>query len=219
MGAFNRTSEQKRQHRERAQPFHRQKYGLLEKKKDYVLRAKDYSDKQARLKALRSKAASKNEDEFNFGMIKGRTRNGVATRDRGNTALSQEQVKVLKSQDSKYINLVASVESRKLEKSRDHIQPADRSRVVFGEEEGDGAAGAPNHKMGGEPVQVSDVESKAKAARAREAAARTARLEKIQLLAKESQLQKNLAGKGARHRVGTDDQGTPKYKWKAERKR
>ena len=213
MGAFNRTSEQKRQHRERAQPFHRQKYGLLEKKKDYVLRAKDYSDKQARLKALRSKAATKNEDEFNFGMVRGRTRNGIATKDRGNTALSMDQVKVLKSQDSKYINYVASIESKKLEKARDHIQPADRSRVVYGGDDDDDEG----TEVG--PVQVSEVESKAKAARAREAAARTARLDKIQLLAKESQLQKNLAGRGARQRVGTDEQGTSKYKWKAERKR
>lgn len=219
MGAFNRTSEQKRQHRERAQPFHRQRYGLLEKKKDYVLRARDYADKQRRLRALRGKAATKNEDAFDFRMIKARTRNGIETRDRGNTALTQEQAKVLKSQDAKYINMVASVEKKKMEKQRDHIQPATRSRVVYEAVDDDTPGDAVPAATAGQPVQVSSVEAKAKAARARESAARAARLERIELLAKESQLQKNLAGKGARVRVGTDQQGTPKYKWKSERKR
>lgn len=42
--------------------------GLLEKHKDYVLRARDYNKKQKRLRALQLKAAFKNPDEFYFKM-------------------------------------------------------------------------------------------------------------------------------------------------------
>lgn len=61
-----------RAHRERAQPAKRAKLGLLEKHKDYVERARNYHRKQDALKALRTRAANRNPDEFHFGMIKSR---------------------------------------------------------------------------------------------------------------------------------------------------
>jgi hypothetical protein len=47
---------------------------VLEKHKDYVLRAKDYHSKQERLKAFREKAYFKNPDEFYFKMINSKTK-------------------------------------------------------------------------------------------------------------------------------------------------
>jgi U3 small nucleolar RNA-associated protein 11 len=68
---------QRRNHKERAQPAGRKHLGLLEKHKDYVLRAKDYHRKEKHLQVLREKAAFRNPDEFYFGMIRSRTKVGV----------------------------------------------------------------------------------------------------------------------------------------------
>ena len=47
--------------------------GILEKHKDYVLRARDYHSKQERINRLREKAATRNKDEFYFAMNKQKT--------------------------------------------------------------------------------------------------------------------------------------------------
>ena len=68
-----RNSLHRRNHKERSQLSHRQRFGILEKHKDYVLRARDYHSKQDRVKRLRQKAADRNKDEFYFGMNRERT--------------------------------------------------------------------------------------------------------------------------------------------------
>jgi U3 small nucleolar RNA-associated protein 11 len=65
---------QRRNHKERGQLASREKLGLLEKKKDYLQRAKDYHGKQKRLKALREKALFRNPDEFYYKMINTQTK-------------------------------------------------------------------------------------------------------------------------------------------------
>jgi U3 small nucleolar RNA-associated protein 11 len=69
-----RNSLYRRTHKERSQPARRARLGLLEKHKDYILRARDYHSKQDRIKRLRQKAADRNKDEFYFAMTKERTR-------------------------------------------------------------------------------------------------------------------------------------------------
>ncbi|KAH7665023.1 Small-subunit processome Utp11 protein [Dioscorea alata] len=67
----------RRAHKERAQPHNRKKFGILEKHKDYVVRAKSFHQKEETLKKLREKAAFKNPDEFSFAMINSRMVDGV----------------------------------------------------------------------------------------------------------------------------------------------
>lgn len=53
----------RRVHRERGQLDERKnRYGLLEKKKDYRLRAQDHNRKKVQLKQLKKKAEDRNED-------------------------------------------------------------------------------------------------------------------------------------------------------------
>lgn len=57
-----------REHRERGQLLERQKLGILEKKKDYVVRAKNYHTKRLRIERLQEKAKERNKDEFYYAM-------------------------------------------------------------------------------------------------------------------------------------------------------
>jgi len=69
-----RNAVKRKTHKERAQPAKRRHLGLLEKKKDYLLRAKDYHRKQDRLRILREKAAMRNPDEFYKRMVNSSTK-------------------------------------------------------------------------------------------------------------------------------------------------
>ncbi|KAM7209377.1 Small-subunit processome [Naviculisporaceae sp. PSN 640] len=119
-----RNSVQRRSHRERAQPLERQRLGLLEKKKDYQKRAKDYNKKKAILKSLREKAADRNEDEFYFGMLsrsgpgsrlsRGKSFTGTVDGDRGNKAMDVDTVRLLKTQDLGYVRTMRNVAAKEV---------------------------------------------------------------------------------------------------------
>ncbi|KAL1901903.1 hypothetical protein Sste5346_001608 [Sporothrix stenoceras] len=126
MSSSMRNAIQRRSHRERAQPLERKRLGLLEKHKDYSLRAKDWNKKKATLQSLREKAAARNEDEFSYKMItrgsgpgttlsrgsdqkRDRHWTGTVDGDRGNKALPVDAVRLLKTQDVGYLRTVRSV--------------------------------------------------------------------------------------------------------------
>lgn len=122
----------RRNHKERSQPGNRRKFGLLEKHKDYVERARDHHAKQEKLQKLQQKAALRNTDEFNFGMIKSATNNlmerakgGKHHQSRTGTSssdLSNDLVAILKSQDIGYLRNVARVEEKKIEQIKEKIK-------------------------------------------------------------------------------------------------
>lgn len=130
---------QKKQHRERSQIASRARYGLLEKKKDYKLRADDYHQKEAQLKILKEKAKYANEDEYFHAMVNKKTnKDGILLDDSelGET-LNHEQIRLLKSQDLNYVNVVTSRESKKVEKSLNNVGvfKANGSHTVFVDDE------------------------------------------------------------------------------------
>lgn len=106
-----RNAVQRRNHKERGQTAGREKFGLLEKKKDYLLRAKDYHGKQNKLKAMREKALFRNPDEFYFKMINSQTKGGVHIQKR-NEELPDEMVQLMKTQDKEYIKYQRDLSKR-----------------------------------------------------------------------------------------------------------
>ncbi|KAL4724800.1 hypothetical protein ACLX1H_008246 [Fusarium chlamydosporum] len=121
----------RRPHRERAQPLERRRLGLLEKHKDYSLRAKDFNKKKAQLKNLRDKAAERNEDEFYFGMMSrkgpgsklqdGKKWSGTVHGDRGNKVMDVDTVRLLKTQDLGYVRTMRQVVAKEVAKLEEQV--------------------------------------------------------------------------------------------------
>ncbi|KAJ5089354.1 Small-subunit processome Utp11 [Penicillium argentinense] len=134
-----RNAVQRRNHRERGQLEGREKWGILEKHKDYSLRAKDYNAKKAKLKRLEEKARDRNPDEFNFGMmgeknkVQGRHGRGTGGRDSAAArGLSHEAIKLLKTQDKGYLRTSSERIRREIERLEREIQLQDGMNQTLG---------------------------------------------------------------------------------------
>lgn len=130
----------RKEHAERAQPAARRRLGLLEKKKDYLLRAKDFHKKEATLKQLRKKAEERNPDEFYFAMEKARTVDGVhVARSTEANKYSQEELRLMKTQDVGYLTLKSQAEAKKVERLQQSLHligaPAANRHIVFVDDE------------------------------------------------------------------------------------
>ncbi|GAC99486.1 nucleolar protein [Pseudozyma hubeiensis SY62] len=123
-GSSWRNAVQRRNHKERSQPVGRAKLGLLEKHKDYVLRAKDHHKKRDMLKRLSEKAAMRNKDEFYFGMINSSTRNGVHQHARPSEQLDNDVVALLKTQDVGYVRGQIIAEKKRIKGLVERIAPS-----------------------------------------------------------------------------------------------
>ncbi|XP_070822818.1 probable U3 small nucleolar RNA-associated protein 11 [Chaetodon trifascialis] len=120
-----------RNHQERSQPGFRKHLGLLEKKKDYKLRADDYHKKQNTLAALRKKALDKNPDEFYYKMISSKLQDGVHVAKKGEEeVVTEEQKKLMRTQDIKYVEMKRVAEAKKIERLKGelHLLDADRKQ-------------------------------------------------------------------------------------------
>ncbi|PFX31231.1 probable U3 small nucleolar RNA-associated protein 11 [Stylophora pistillata] len=236
-------------HKERGQLKSRKKYGLLEKHKDYVLRAKDYHKKQNALKLLKEKALNKNPDEFYFKMISSKTKDGIHCVKRGKTHTA-EALKHMKTQDLNYINSKRSMEAKKIEKLQaslhllgdDDVRPVNQHVVFVDSEKEAQCFDAAAHfdtvpelvtRAYNRPtketlkrhlVQTPDEQTVQRLGKQRhrcyeELRERIERERKMQKMCEELELQKHLMGKGRRVKIHKDEKSTPVYRWKKERKR
>jgi hypothetical protein len=142
---------QRRNHKERAQPVEREKWGLLEKRKDYKLRAADHKQKKQKLKLLSEKARDRNPDEFSFKMMSSKVdKQGRKVADRGNLALSMDVVKLLKTQDAGYIRTMLQM----VRKERQELE----QKLVLEEDEVRALRDGDKTKSGKHRVYVDDEE-------------------------------------------------------------
>jgi U3 small nucleolar RNA-associated protein 11 len=88
---------------------------------DYSARARDFNAKKTKLKALRQKVLEKNLDEFYYGMMSkkgpttGKRSTGTINGDRGNAVLSQDAVRLFKTQDLGYVRTMRNKTQKEVE--------------------------------------------------------------------------------------------------------
>lgn len=226
----------KRQHRERHQPSDRKKWGLLEKKKDYRQRAQDYHKKQAHLALLRSKAAQRNEDEFDYGMIRAKSKDGALVKERqASQALSNDAVKLLKTQDEGYIRTLENQERKKVERAKNGIILPNLGRhTVYVENEDEmqrwnaaehfdtsssSVGNCENRQRKGQTVsELSAEQERQKLDSLKEFKSRIIRQKELSKLRQEVDLQRELMKKGPKVK-SVDSEGKVTYKWLNVRKR
>lgn len=238
----------RRPYKERGQLTERKHLGLLEKHKDYVLRARDYHRKQARLKIMHEKARNKNPDEFYYKMVNTSLKEGRHVEAQPEESYSQEELELMKTQDVKYLDMKLSMETKKIErlKSSLHLlnddgEPSNTHTIFVDTPEEVSKFDTVEHfqttpemvsrtynrlttdqlSRGG--ATGSKVDTKALnnecAGQYKELNSRIQRHKQLKVVTQKMRTQKDLMGKGHRLKMPGDGVNPPTYKWKKERKR
>ncbi|KAJ4706810.1 U3 small nucleolar RNA-associated protein 11 [Melia azedarach] len=196
----------RRAHKERAQLQSRKKFGLLEKHKDYVVRAKAYHKKEETLRRLKEKAAFRNPDEFYFKMIKTRTVRSEANK------YTQEELMLMKTQDIGYVLQKLQSEKNKIEKLTTMLHSLDNNpsnRHVYYAEDREEAKQMKSQSGRNDTVVASeDIPDHIKrktAASYRELEGRKKRVEELEKLYMDMSLQKELQKKGRKRKLREDE--------------
>ncbi|CAH1114565.1 unnamed protein product [Psylliodes chrysocephalus] len=220
-------------HKERHQPESRAHLGLLEKKKDYIVRAKDFNEKKETLKLLRKRALNKNPDEFYHHMINSKTEDGVHF-EQEKDEYTPEQLMLMKTQDLKYITTKKTQELKKIEKlqSQLHLPSIDigkkNNHIYFDKKKKREASDRIlNYLMENELPDVSerDLKSSANKRQAvyKELAKRIDRERELDVLEQKFKIKRAVESKKSvlpprRLKKGSKD-SAPVYVWKYERKK
>ncbi|PKU64244.1 probable U3 small nucleolar RNA-associated protein 11 [Dendrobium catenatum] len=220
----------RRAHKERAQPQARKKFGLLEKHKDYVERAKSFHKKEETLRILREKAMSRNPDEFYFKMISSRVVDGVHRPKSQANKYSHDELMLMKTQDIAYVIQKLQSEKKKIERLRGALHALDNkppNKHVYYAEDREEAKEIRSRSLhiNASPAQHNlprNIRKKTSSSY-RELEERSKRVEQLEKLYSEMALQKELQKPGRKRKLRDDEMASPTtrpvYKWRAERKR
>ena len=238
-----------REHKERSQLAVRAKLGILEKRKDYVLRARDYHRKQDTLKALKIRARNRNPDEFHFGMINSRLINGRHVNDWSvkTKSLPADMLKLMKTQDIGYISVQKNANLKKLEREEQELAVAQAARstqnipirqhIFFAEDDSERNELVENIQQAKKMIEPEQIplennqddsilaelnkcpEDNTLKRLRAQVMSRRDRVAHLEKLEYKMRLDTQLLGKGRREKIGTDEYGFPKFKWAAERKK
>ncbi|XP_021729489.1 probable U3 small nucleolar RNA-associated protein 11 isoform X1 [Chenopodium quinoa] len=220
----------KREYKERSQPASRKKFGLLEKHKDYVVRAREFHKKEDMLRRLKEKAANRNPDEFYFKMINTSTRDGVHRPESEANKYTPEELLLMKAQDLGYVLQKIQSEKKKIEKRQAVLHSLDNrpsSKHIYFAEDSEEANEILSRSSNDEElhtsVSVPSAIKKKMNASYKELEARMKRVENLERVYAEMALQKELQKKGRKRKLREDEivcpTDRPVYKWRAERKR
>ncbi|KAI6197548.1 hypothetical protein M3Y94_01237300 [Aphelenchoides besseyi] len=133
-----------REHRERVQPSDRKRFGLLEKKKDWIQRTRAHQKKKNKLRKLRRNALERNRDEFDYHMV--RSQVGFDGVHREAEPLDEEETHVQRVfndiRDITYVRHKLSTERKKIEKMRSTLHLTDMPKMnthtIFVDDEEEG---------------------------------------------------------------------------------
>ncbi|KAK7368747.1 hypothetical protein VNO80_10777 [Phaseolus coccineus] len=219
-----------RAHKERSQPSARKKFGLLEKHKDYVQRAKAFHRKEDTLRKLKEKAANRNQDEFYFKMFRTKTVDGVHRPESEANKYTQEELMLMKTQDMGYILQKVQSERKKIERLTASLhsidnQPANK-HVFFAEDREEAKELQSQYSKSEIPRTTDNIPAviKRKTARSyKELEARKNRLSQLEKIYMDMAMKKELQKNGRKRKLTEDEivcpTNKPVYKWRAERKR
>uniref|UniRef100_A0A8D0GD13 U3 small nucleolar RNA-associated protein 11 n=1 Tax=Sphenodon punctatus TaxID=8508 RepID=A0A8D0GD13_SPHPU len=101
------------------------KSGQREHRERSQVRGIDYHKKQNALRALRKKAQEKNPYEFYYKMIRAQLQDGVHVIKQPKEEVTPEQLKVMKTQDLKYIEMKRVAEVKKIERMKSELHLLD----------------------------------------------------------------------------------------------
>ncbi|CAL4946918.1 unnamed protein product [Urochloa decumbens] len=220
----------RRAHKERAQPEARKKFGILEKHKDYVVRARAFHRKEEIIRKLREKAALKNPDEFYFKMINSTTVGGVHRPKPEANKYTEEELLLLKNKDMGYILQSMQSEKKKIKKLSSTLHGLDAKRpnkhVYFAEDREEAKEIRSRIGESSNMPGLDNIPSRIKkktASSYRELEERKQRLQKLEKLYGDMALQKELKKPGRKRKLRENEivnpTSQPVYKWRAQRKR
>jgi U3 small nucleolar RNA-associated protein 11 len=146
----------KRKYKERGQPENRKHLGMLEKKRDYKIRAEDSHRKEAEINRLKDLAYNKNPDEFYFSMEKTRLVGGKHKKEVEEIAPElQKKQKVI---EGNLLSMKAKNKAKKHEELQNSLHlidaPAVNKHIVFVKTEEDMKKFDPSEHFGTVPELI-----------------------------------------------------------------